>query len=175
MDATARSAYACSEHVDFWLWFEAGFEDRAIEAWVWESSDGTVQYVDGGITFEDGTLSKRFVAFEHDVTFDGDGKRPVHADIVFTDEDGRTFRVTADSPHPDVGVFYGTSLPRRQQGEKVSFSAWNSTDAADLAEVESGALAVDQLMRYEMDGMSGSGIFELLIRGDHYQRYPTWG
>ena len=30
-------------------------------------------------------------------------------------------------------------------------------------------------MRYEMDGMSGSGIFELLVRGDHYQRYPTWG
>ena len=83
--------------------------------------------------------------------------------------------MTADSPHPDVGVFYGTSLPRRQQGDKVSFSAWNSTDAADLAEVESGALAIDQLMRYEMDGMSGSGIFELLVRGDHYQRYPTWG
>ena len=164
-----------SEHVDFWLWFEAGFEDRAIEAWVWESSDGTVQYVDGGITFEDGTQSKRFVAFEHDVTFDGDGKRPVHADIAFTDEDGRTFRVTADSQHPDVGVFYGTSLPRRQRGEKVVFSAWNSTDASDLAEVESGTLSIDQLMRYEMDGMVGSGIFELLVRGDHYQRYPDLG
>jgi hypothetical protein len=29
------------------------------------------------------------------VSFDGDGKRPVHADIVFTDEDGRTFEVLA--------------------------------------------------------------------------------
>ena len=164
-----------TEHVDFWLWFEAGFDDRAIEAWVWESSDGTVQYVDGGITFEDGSQSKRFVAFEHDVTFDGDGKRPVHADLVFTDEDGRTFHVTADSPHLDVGVFYGASQPRRQRGGKVVFSTWNSTDASDLAEVEAGTLSIDQLMNYEMDGMSGSGIFELLVRGDHYQRYPTWG
>ena len=72
-------------------------------------------------------------------------------------------------------MFYGTSPPRRQRGEKVVFSAWNSTDASDLAEVESGTLSIDQLMRYEMDGMVGSGIFELLVRGDHYQRYPTWG
>ena len=61
------------------------------------------------------------------------------------------------------------------RARRSSFSAWNSTDTADLAEVESGALAIDQLMRYEMDGMTGSGIFELLVRGDHYQRYPTWG
>ncbi len=55
---------------------EAVFEDRAIEAWVFEAADGTVQYVDGGFTFDDGTQSKRFTKFEHDIQFDGDRKRP---------------------------------------------------------------------------------------------------
>jgi hypothetical protein len=49
-----------ADEIDFWLWLDAGFEDRAIEAWVFETSDGTVTYVDGGITHSDGTLSKRF-------------------------------------------------------------------------------------------------------------------
>ena len=61
-----------ADEINFWLWLDAGFEDRAIEAWVIESHDGTVQYVDGGITHVDGTLSKRFVKIEHDVEFDGD-------------------------------------------------------------------------------------------------------
>jgi hypothetical protein len=29
-------------------------------------------------------------------------------------------------------------------------------------------------MRFEMDGMTGHGIFELLVQGDRYPRYPTW-
>ena len=35
---------------------------------------------------DDGTLSKRFIKFEHDIHFDGDKKRPTHADIAFIDE-----------------------------------------------------------------------------------------
>ena len=87
-----------ADEIDFWLWLDAGFADRAIEAWIFESSDGTVKYVDGGITHADGTLSKRFVNLEHDVEFDGDRKRPSRAVLVFTDEDGKTYRVTADAP-----------------------------------------------------------------------------
>lgn len=95
-----------ADEIDFWLWLDAGFDDRAIEAWIFESSDGTVKYVDGGITHADGTLSKRFVKLEHDVEFDGDRKRPSRAVLVFTDEDGKTYRVTADAPHQDVNVYY---------------------------------------------------------------------
>jgi hypothetical protein len=58
-----------SDKIDFWLWLDAGFADRAIEAWIIESSDGTVNYVDGGIVNADGTVSKRFVTIEHDVEF----------------------------------------------------------------------------------------------------------
>src|SRR6266403_832450 len=65
-----------ADQIDFWLWLDAGFEDRAIEAWIFETSAGEVTYVDGGITHNDGTLSKRFVKIEHDVEFDGDRKRP---------------------------------------------------------------------------------------------------
>jgi hypothetical protein len=164
-----------SEEVDFWLWFEAVFEDRAIEAWVWESSDGTVQYVDGGFTFDDGSLSKRFVTFQHDVTFDGDRKRPLRADIVFVDEDGATFHVTAHARHQDVNANYGAGLSRRQMSDGLSHYKWNSTDPNDLDELESNLLASDQLMEFELAGMTGHGIFEILIRGDHYERYPNWG
>src|SRR6478672_3965108 len=86
-----------ADEINFWLWLDAGFEDRAIEAWVIETRDGTVQYADGAITHVDGTLSKRFVKIEHDVEFDGDRKRPARAALVFTDEEGKTTRVTADS------------------------------------------------------------------------------
>ncbi len=89
-----------ADKIDFWLWLDAGFEDRAIEAWIIESADGTVNYVDGGITHADGTLSKRFVKIEHDVEFDGDRKRPARAVLVFTDEDGGTHRVSADAAAP---------------------------------------------------------------------------
>ena len=44
--------------------------------------------------------SKRFVTFEHDVVFDGDQKRPTHADLMFIDEDGETFHLKADSRAP---------------------------------------------------------------------------
>lgn len=163
-----------AEEVDFWLWFEAGFDDRAIEAWVWESRDGTVQYCDGGIVFEDGTRSKRFVRFEHDVTFDGDRRRPMSAAIRFTDEDGRTYDVAATADHPHCTAYYGTGLDRRQRDGANSFYVWNGEDAADLEEVESKTLSLDQLMRFEMEGRTGHGIFELLVWGDKYERYPSW-
>jgi hypothetical protein len=163
-----------SEQVDFWLWFEAVFDDRAIEAWVFESADGTVQYVDGGFTFDDGRLSKRFTRFEHDIRFDGERKRPAHADIVFTDEVGDRFRVSADAAHQDVNVYYGVALPNQVIGNGMMHSRWNSANADELATAEAGALSMDQLMRFECDGLVGSGIFELFVMGDSYMRYPNW-
>jgi hypothetical protein len=163
-----------ADQIDFWLWFEAVFEDRAIEAWVWEASDGTVLYFDGGFTFDDGRQSKRFVKFEHDIRFDGERKRPAHADIVFTDQDGETFHVVADAPQQDVDVYYGMGLSRRVRDGASSYYVWNSTDAVDLDEMEANAVSMDQLMTFQLDGMTGSGIFELLVAGDAYARYPNW-
>ncbi len=163
-----------ADQVDFWLWFEAGFADRAIEAWVWESADGTVQYVDGGITHEDGTLSERFVSFRHDITFDGSLKRPLSADVIFTDTGGHEYRVSAHSDHPHCGVYYGPGPARRQRTGPLSYYIWDSTSATGLEEIERSAVSLDQLMRFEMDGMTGHGIFELLVQGERYPRYPNW-
>ena len=168
-----------SDKIDFWLWLDAGFEDRAIEAWVIESSDGTVHYVDGGITHDDGTLSKRFVSIEHDVEFDGDRKRPARAVLVFTDEDGQTYRVTADTPHQDVNAYYGLPMSHCQYedlggGAYFIHFLWNSNDPDQLTETESKSMAMDQLMRFELDGQSGWGIFELLLGGQGHRRYPNW-
>ena len=164
-----------ADQIDFWVWFEAVFEDRAIEAWVIESAQGDVMYVDGGITFDDGRQSKRFVRFDHDIEFDGDRRRPVSAEIVFVDEDGERYGVTARSPHPDVNVYYGPPRGTRQQGGGgVFYDRWDSRDVTELGDVESHTISLDQLMDFEMNGEVGHGIFEILVFGDGYPRYPTW-
>lgn len=168
-----------SDKIDFWLWLDAGFDDRAIEAWVIESSDGTVKYVDGGITHADGTLSKRFVAIEHDVQFDGNSKRPARATLVFTDEDGKAYRVFADAAHQEVNAYYGLPMAHCQYedlggGAYFIHFLWDSTNSEQLAETEGKSMALDQLMRFEMDGDIGWGVFELLLGGQGYRRYPNW-
>jgi len=168
-----------SDKIDFWLWLDAGFGDKAIEAWIIESADGTVYYVDGGIVHNDGTLSKRFVKIEHDVEFDGDRKRPARAVLVFTDEDGQTYRVTADTPHQAVNAYYGLPMAHCQYedlgggGYFIHFR-WDSNDADQLTETEGNSMALDQLMWFELDGETGWGIFELLLGGNGYRRYPNW-
>lgn len=168
-----------ADKIDFWLWLDAGFADRAFEAWVIETTDGTVQYVDGGITHNDGTLSKRFVSIEHDVEFDGDCRRPARAALVLTDEDGRTYRVTADSPQQDVNAYYGLPMSHCQYedlggGAYFIHFQWDSRDSGQLAEAEGKSMALDQLMRFENEGDTGWGIFEILMGGQGYRRYPNW-
>ncbi len=168
-----------SDEVDFWLWLDAGFEDRAIEAWIFETSDGDVTYVDGGITFNDGTLSKRFVKIEHDVEFDGDRKRPARATLIFTDEDGERYRVTATSPHQHVNACYGLPMAKcnyENLGDGAYFIhyQWDANNRDELIETEDKAMAIDQLMRFDFDGRIGWGIFEILMGGNAYPRYPNW-
>lgn len=168
-----------SDEIDFWLWLDAGFDDGAIEAWVFESSDGTVNYVDGGITYNDGSMSKRFVKMEHDVEFDGELKRPAGATLVFTDEDGATYRVTAESPNQHVQAYYGLPMAKLNYndlggGAYFVHYKWDSTNPEELAETESKSMAIDQLMRFEFEGKTGWGIFEMLMGGEGYPRYPNW-
>jgi hypothetical protein len=165
-----------ADQIDFWVWFSANFEDRSVEAWVFESADGTVQYVDGGVTFVDGRLSKRFVKFEHNITFDGDLKRPTKADIVFTDQDGKTLELAAQAPHQEVNVYHGRPLPTRQVADDgTGYFAWNGNNRDELRQLEGLSVSMDQLMRYEMNGMTGHGVFEILALGEGYTRYPNWG
>ena len=35
-------------------------------------------------------------------------------------------------------------------------------------------MSIDQLMRFDLDGMTGHGIFEILSGSDGYSRYPNW-
>ena len=51
---------------------------------------------------------------------------------------------------------------------------WDSTDLEQLAETEGKSMALDQLMRFERDGHTGWGVFELLLGGEGYRRYPNW-
>jgi hypothetical protein len=52
--------------------------------------------------------------------------------------------------------------------------AWDSSDPDQLSETEGKSMALDQLMRFERDGDTGWGIFELLLGGQGYRRYPNW-
>ncbi|MBB2772542.1 MULTISPECIES: hypothetical protein [Mycolicibacterium] len=168
-----------ADEIDFWLWLDAGFEDRAIEAWILETSEGGVSYVDGGIVHNDGTLSKRFVSIDHDVEFDDDRKRPARANLVFTDEDGETYRVSAESPNQHVNAYYGLPMAKcryEDLGDGAYFIhyRWDSTDRDELVETEDKAMAIDQLMRFDFDGRTGWGVFEILMGGRAYARYPNW-
>jgi hypothetical protein len=168
-----------ADELDFWLWLDIGFEDRAIQAWVIEAHDGTVQYVDGGITHVDGTLSKRFVKIEHETEFDGERKRPSKTVLVFTDEDGVEHRVTGESKHQHVNVYYGLPLPKMQledqpPGAFLLHFPWDSADREELVAMEGGAMSIDQLMHFEYDGRPGQGIFEILTGGKGPAKYPNW-
>lgn len=168
-----------ADEIAFWLWLDVGFEDRAFEAWVIETRAGAVQYVDGGISHFDGRLSKRFVRLEHQVEFDGDRKRPARAILVFTDEDGETFRLTGDSPQQHANVYYGQPLPNRQfgdfgNGEYLVHFPWNSSNREQLVQLEEKSMSIDQLMRFQVGDDEGWGIFEILSGGPGYARYPNW-
>ena len=168
-----------ADKIDFWLWLDVGFEDRSIQAWIIETNDGTVQYVDGGFTHTDGALSKRFTKIEHDITFDGDRKRPIACTLTFTDEDAKTYRVEATSPCPQANVHYGRPLSRSTfedlgDGEYFVHFSYDGNDLDDLVAIESSAMSLDQVMRFELDGMTGHGIFEILSGGNGYDRYPNW-
>ena len=168
-----------ADEINFWLWLDAGFEDRAIQAWLIEDHDGNVLYVDGGVTHTDGTVSKRIVKIDHQISFDGDLKRPSQTVLDFTDEDGATFRVTAESPHQHVNVYYGKPLPtaavqKYMPGEYLLHFPWNSADRDDLVALEASAMSIDQLMRFDWEGRTGHGVFEILTGSDSIARYPNW-
>ena len=93
---------------------------------------------------------------------------------MFTDEDGREYRergVTASRRHRVLQHRIVARAVRR----RLLYYVWNGNDDAALTEIESKTVSFDQLMRFEMDGMTGMGIFELLVGGDRYPRYPAWG
>ena len=168
-----------ADELDFWLWLDIGFEDRSLQAWAIESHDGSVQYVDGGITYVDGTVSDRFIRIDHEIRFDADHKRPVGANLVFTTEDGTKYQGTGESAHQEVGVYYGLPLPKlnfedHDDGEYFFHFAWNSSSSNELLSMEKGAMSIDQLMRFDLDGMPGHGIFEILAGGRGPARYPNW-
>ena len=127
----------------------------------------------------DGTLSKRFVSIDHEVEFDGDRKRPARAVLVFTDEDGNRYRVSADSPNQHVNAYYGLPMAKCSYedlggGAYFIHYRWDATNRDELIETEAKAMAIDQLMRFDFDGRIGWGIFEILMGGDAYPRYPNW-
>jgi hypothetical protein len=113
--------------------------------------------------------------FDHDISFDYGHKRPAHADIVFTDEDGETLHVTAQARHQHVNANYGLPLPHFRRQDGVGWFAWNSADRAQFDKLEAGTVSIDQLMEFEFGGMTGHGVFELLVMGERCDRYPSWG
>jgi hypothetical protein len=103
--------------------------------------------------------------------------------LIFTDEDDKTYRVTADAPHQDVNAYYGLPMAHCQfedlgGGAYFIHFLWESTNPEQLTETEGKSMALDQLMRFQLDSDSGPatgwGIFELLLGGRGYSRYPNW-
>jgi hypothetical protein len=49
---------------------------------------------------------------------------------------------------------YGAGMSRRQRTQGLSYYKWDSTDPTDLDEIESNVVAIDQLMEFELNGMT---------------------
>ncbi|MEZ5165006.1 MAG: hypothetical protein R2695_00445 [Acidimicrobiales bacterium] len=166
-----------ADEIDWWIWLDIGFADRAIQAWVIEAHDGTVHYVDGGVTtptapFRSGS-SASSIGSSSTATASG---RPASARL-----HRRGRRHAAGDRHgaasgrrrllrpPDEGFTLN-----RWATVRCSCAAWDSSDPEVLATVESQSMSIDQLMRFETDGMVGHGIFEILSGGAGHGRYPNW-
>jgi len=154
--------------VDMWIWIAMQFDDRAIAGWLWEAKDGTVHYADGGFCGEDGSVSKRFVRIDPQIEFDGMTKKPKSATILFVDEDGKEYLVKATEAHKHVCVYYG--LPTPPEGGYPA----NVNDPAIQAQIARTSMSNDKLMRYELNGMVGYGIFETWVSGDGYDKWPHY-
>ena len=73
----------------------------------------------------------------------------------------------------DVNVYYGA--PVKPSNDPVTGVHWYSRNRDELLAVEKGAFSLDQLMRYEFQGMVGYGVFELWASGDGYAPWePNW-
>ena len=59
-------------------------------------------------------------------------------------------------------------------GEYFIHFLWDSNNPEQLAETEGKSMALDQLMRFQLDGQTGWGVFEFLMGGQGYRRYPNW-
>lgn len=162
-------------NIDFWVWYEAVFDDFAIEAWVIEDTTGGVSYVDGGITYNDGRQSKSFVKVEHDVVFDGQRRRQTSSTCTFTDEDGTSHTVTGTAANENAIIYYVPGHPEAVKAKGYTHYAWDGKDAAELDRVEASTISTDQFLRYDYDGKVGHGVFELFVAGRRYPRYSNWG
>ena len=52
---------------------------------------------------------------------------------------------------------------------------WDSNDRDELVETEDKSMAIDQLMRFDLEGQTGWGIFEILMGGRRLSRGTRTG
>jgi hypothetical protein len=78
-----------------------------------------------------------------------------------------------------VNAYYGLPMAKCSYedlggGAYFIHYRWDATNRDELHETEDKAMAIDQLMRFDFDGQIGWGIFEILMGGNAYPRYPNW-
>ena len=94
----------------------------------------------------------------------------------------RTERPAGSLPnHPNqhVNAYYGLPMAKCRYedlggGAYFIHYRWDANDRDELVETEDKAMAIDQLMRFDFEGRTGWGIFEILMGGKAYPRYPNW-
>ena len=131
-------------------WCEAQFDDFAINTWKFENQDGTSVYTDGAITRTDGGIERIVRYDQHIETFDGSGvKRPRVRHCEIETDAGRVHRYTATTVHSMV---LGPTPDR-----------WSEQVAAEQQHADEVALWYEQLVRVELEGTTGYGMFEVYV------------
>ena len=137
-------------NVPVWYWISAQFQKFCISAWLWETPEGEVIHVDGGIIPEEGE-TRRITGIEHDLELWPGTKRPKVGRFTLTTADGERRSLEA----AEIGtIFLGPAA-----------GAWSDADAKALAAADAGAFGFDQHCRFQMDGETGCGIMEYMVTG----------
>jgi len=137
-------------NVPMWYWISAQFARFCISAWLWETPDGEVIHVDGGIIPEEGE-PRRVTNIEHELELWPGTKRPKVGRFTLTTADGE--RVSLDAA--EIETIFLARTP----------NAWSDSDAKALAEADANAFGFDQHCRFQMNGETGYGIVEYMFTG----------
>jgi len=137
-------------NVPMWYWISAQFATFCISAWLWETPDGDVIHVDGGIIPEEGE-PRRVTNIEHELDLWPGTKRPKMGRFALTTADGE--RALLDAA--EIETIFLARAP----------SAWSDSDAKALAEADANAFGFDQHCRFQMNGETGYGIVEYMFTG----------
>ncbi|WOC13246.1 DUF7064 domain-containing protein [Gordonia sp. MP11Mi] len=155
------------------IWYQAQFPEFAVGFLLVETRDHQRLLLEGAVMHTNGSLDP-VVDVKHALSF-SDGLDLVEGTVLVRTAGGKTYRMSADARSGGgymAGAGYGGHHGNDQGVDHVESNVF-PLDGTVSPKVLESALT-DRLCVFDVDGVSGSGIFEFaLTRSSRYQYRPT--